>query len=45
MTTDFVDILSPPNGKYEQQNKLLKYFIIIINYCIIINSYYNYKIN
>ena len=29
----------------EQHNKVLKPFIIIIHYCIIINTYYNYIIN
>jgi hypothetical protein len=39
---NFVEILSRGNGNFEEQNKILDLSIIIINYCIIINVYYDY---
>jgi len=42
----FEEILSLANGNFEEQNKVLEPFIIMINYlCIcIINALYNYYI-
>ena len=39
------EILSRAHGNFEEQNKVLGPYIIIINYCIInVNAYYNYLI-
>jgi len=39
---NFEEILSDGCGDFERQNKVLESSIIIINYCIIINAYFNY---
>jgi predicted metalloenzyme YecM len=41
----FWRILWRTYGSFEEQNKVLERAIIIINYCIIINAYYNYIFN
>jgi hypothetical protein len=37
----FDEILSRASGKCEEQNKVLQSSIVITNYCIISNAYYN----
>jgi len=39
---NFEEILSDAYGDFEGQNKVLESSIIILNYCIIINAYFNY---
>jgi len=38
----FQRILWRTYGNFEEENKVLEPAIIVINYCIIINAYYNY---
>jgi hypothetical protein len=45
LSINFEEILSRAHGNFEEQNKVLEPSIININYCIIINAYYNYIIN
>jgi hypothetical protein len=46
LSIDFKKILLHAHGIYEEQNKVFKSSIIVINYCsIIFNAYYNYIIN
>ena len=46
LSTNFEEILSHVHGNFEEQNKVFKSTIIIINYCIIIiHAYYNSIIN
>jgi hypothetical protein len=40
----FKEILWRTYGNFEEKNKVLNSSIIIINYCIIINAYYNYVV-
>jgi len=47
LSIGFEDIISLAHGKFEEQNKVLETYIIIIKYCIIIIiiiiiAYYNY---
>jgi hypothetical protein len=37
MSINFEDILSCAHGNFEEQNKVLKFSMIIITYCIIID--------
>ena len=39
--THFEEVLSRAYGKFEEQNMDLEPSIVIINYCIILNAYYN----
>jgi hypothetical protein len=39
LSTNFDEILSRPNGKFEEQNEILQSSIIIINYCVITHNY------
>ena len=39
------EILCHANGNFEEQNKVFVMCLIIVNYCIIINAYFNYTIN
>jgi hypothetical protein len=45
VSINFKETLSRAHGNFEEQNKVLEPSIININYCIIINAYYNYIIN
>ena len=38
----FEEILSRDHRNVQEQHNILELSIIIINYCIIINAYYNY---
>ena len=38
---NFEEILSLARGTFEEKNKVFEPSVIIINYCIIINAYYN----
>jgi len=42
---NFEEILWRTYGNFEEKNKVLNSSIIIINYCFIINTYYNYVCN
>ena len=42
LSIDLEEIFSRAHGKFEEQNKVLESSIIIINYYVIINKYYNY---
>jgi hypothetical protein len=39
---NFEEFFLDAYGDFEGQNKVLESSIIIINYCIIINAYFNY---
>ena len=45
LSINLEEILSRALEKFEKQNKFLESSIIITNYCIIINAYYNFVIN
>jgi len=45
LSTKFKEILARAHGNFEEYNKVLQSSIIIINYCIIISTYYNHTIN
>ena len=45
MSINFEEIFSRAHGNFEEQNYVFESSINIINYCIIINAYYNYIIN
>ena len=42
MSIDLEEIFPRAHGKFEEQNKVLKFSTIIINYYVIMNKYYNY---
>jgi len=42
---NFEEIVSCAHGNFEEQTTVLGSFIIIINYCIMINAYFNYIVN
>ena len=44
LTTNFEEIFPRSHGNIEEQNKVMESSIIIINYFIIINTYYKYII-
>jgi len=44
LSIDFEKILLLVHGYFKEQNKVLESSRIIINYCIIINAYYNYVV-
>jgi hypothetical protein len=43
LSINLEEILSRPHWNFEEQSRVLKPSIIIINYCFIINAYYNYN--
>jgi hypothetical protein len=45
LSINFEEILSGAHENFEEHNKVLESSIIIINYFIIINAYYNYYIS
>jgi len=42
LSVNFEEILLLMHGNFKEQNKVLEFSIILINYCVIINGYYNY---
>jgi hypothetical protein len=42
---NFEEILSRAYGNFVEQNFVLEYSVININYCTIINAYYNYIVS
>jgi hypothetical protein len=42
LSVNYEEILLLMHGNFKEQNKVLESSIILINYCIIINAYYNY---
>jgi len=45
LSINFEELLSRVHGDFVEKNKVFEPSVIIINYCIIINAYYNYIIN
>ena len=41
---NFVKILLRARGNFEERNEVLESPTITINYCIIVNAYYNYVV-